>query len=468
VSLDLDQLEKLIAVIEEMAAGNLDARYPISSRHDDVDAIGFGVNILAEELSANISRLEREIAERRSAESERAEAERKELEAKEELQALRTARLASIGVLAAGVGHEINNPLTYVIANLTYLQRTLARLVPESAGTAEAELHNVIRETGDGAERIRQIVQDLKLFARIEEEEGDEPLDAREVMESALALVQNEIRHRAQLVRDYRDTPQLAVSEPRLAQVLVNLLVNAAHSIPTGAAGENEIRVAIRPNGDDQIVVEIGDTGAGITPEDLPHVFEPFFSGKPTGEGTGLGLSICVELVSKMGGRIDIDSRIDFGTTVRVTLPVAAVEVEKSVVAAAEPPLPSVDDSTRRILIVDDELPVARSLRRLLDGSDVTIAGGGRQALELLSAGPDFDLVFCDLMMPDMSGMEVFETIRSSRPELAERFVFVTGGIFTELAHDFVAAVPNRCIQKPFQQGQLELLVQECVRSPIS
>lgn len=452
---DGEDFERLIRVIEELASGNLDARYPISDQHHDVDAIGFGFNILADELSATIEDLTREVAERRAAEAHRREAERQRVEAREELESLRTARLASIGVLAAGVGHEINNPLSYVIGNISYSLRQLGT-VEEPSGTSE--IRGALREAREGAERIRRIVQDLRLFARVDEDEVREAIDVREVLEASLGLVNNEIRHRARLVRDYRATPSVFVSEPRLAQVLVNLLVNAAHSLPPASERPHEIRVVLRPAGAEEVSIEVADTGVGISEADLPRVFDPFFSTKPRGIGTGLGLSICRELVSKMGGRIEVESQVDVGTTFRVTLP-ATTQSEPQMLRA--PSRERVARSGARVLVIDDDRPVARALERLLDAHEVTVAEGGRQALAVLASDRDFDVVFCDLMMPDTSGMEVFETVRSEAPALAERFVFVTGGAFTEEARRFVGAVPNECVQKPFELDQIERLIAE-------
>lgn len=459
VSLDQDRFEQLLVVIEELAAGKLETRYPISRAHDDVDAIGFGVNVLAEELSATIGQLKQEIAERKATELELREAERTRRAAHEELQTLRTARLASIGMLAAGVGHEINNPLTYVVGNLEYLGNKLGEIVPPDSSVSE-EITSGIGDALDGAERIRRIVQDLRLFSRIEDDDESVALDVSIVVESALALVQNEIRHRARLTRAYEDVPRVLASEPRLAQVFVNILVNAVHALPETGSEDSEIRIVIRPAEHDEVVVEVVDTGAGIAKSALPLIFDPFFSTKPCDTGTGLGLSICRELISKMDGRIEVESEVGSGTTVRVSLPVATVDPSRHVEdEASQATAPS---RVPRILIIDDDRPVARSLKRVLKNAEVTIAECGRQGLDFLAAAePEFDVVLCDIMMPDMDGMEVFEFIQGTRPALAERFVFVTGGAFTDRAREFLAALPNRCLHKPFRPGELNLLIQE-------
>jgi signal transduction histidine kinase len=422
-----------------------------------VDAIGYAVNTLVDELSITIQRLEQEAAERRVKETELVEAERRQKKIDDELQSLRLARLASIGSLAAGVGHEINNPLTYVMANLDLIEQRLGELVPESSSREAAEVFELIRESGEGAERIRRIVQELRLFARVDVE-PDRLVDARKVMETSLSLVDNEIRYRATLVRNYGDVPPVWGSETRLAQVFVNLLVNAAHSLPTGSALEHTIRISIERSGEEKLAIEIEDTGIGIPREDLPRVFGPFFTTKAVGEGTGLGLPICRQLVTEMGGEISVVSDIAVGSTFRVLIPIGEAN------HAVETPtkLQSIPDAARvpRVLIIDDEPQVAAVLKRMSGCAESTILNGGREALELLEKDYDFDLVFCDLMMSEMSGMELFRLVEEFAPHLSDRFVFVTGGAFTTSINRFLDSVPNRCVLKPFNGGEICRIVQ--------
>ena len=227
-------------------------------------------------------------------------------------------RLASMGTLAAGVAHEINNPLTFIMGNLAYLAGELSDL----PGDRGRELLQVIDEAQVGAERVRRIVRELRVFARGDEEHVG-PIDVRETIDQAIVMAQNEIRHKARLVKTYEELPLVHASAGKLGQVFLNLLVNAAHAIPTGKAQHNEIRVRAFQR-DRKVVVEVEDTGPGIAPELRERIFDPFFTTKPIGQGTGLGLAICHDIVTTAGGTIEVDSEVGVGTCFRVNLPTGA------------------------------------------------------------------------------------------------------------------------------------------------
>jgi len=245
-------------------------------------------------------------------------------------------RMASIGTLASGVAHEINNPLSYVLANLRFLAGELAQ---HHSGEAEAEARTALTEAIEGAERVRRIVRELNGFARPRDEPG--PVDIEGVLDRAATLASNEIRFRARLVKDYADVPRVRGDESRLGQVALNLLVNAAQSIPPGQPTENEIRILTREESDGRVLVEVRDTGCGIDAELQGRVFEPFFSTKPVGVGTGLGLSICHGIVSSLGGEIALESQVGRGSTFRVLLPVDRALDRTDARGAATTPLGS-------------------------------------------------------------------------------------------------------------------------------
>jgi len=213
------------------------------------------------------------------------------------------ARLAGIGTLAAGVAHEINNPLAYVLANLAWLREGLAAPHPGAPPLSE-EARRVIDEVHDGAVRVRDIVQRLRLFSRPDENVG--PVDVAAAARAAIAIAQNEVRHRATLETRFGEVPPILGNENRLTQVFLNLLTNAAQAIPAGHADRNAIAVEIR-RGEGGVVAEVSDTGSGIAPEVRTRLFEPFFTTKPVGGGTGLGLFVCHGIVSGMHGRIEVD-----------------------------------------------------------------------------------------------------------------------------------------------------------------
>jgi PAS domain S-box-containing protein len=373
--------------------------------------------------------------------------EKKRLEA----QLMLADRMASVGTLAAGVAHEINNPLAFILANLEFALDEL-----RAAGGIDPDIPRALAEARDGGLRVREIVRDLKAFSRADTEER-EAVDLRRVIQSALGLAQNEIRHRARLEVEAGDVPRVVGSEHRLGQVLLNLLINAAQSIPEGRATEHVVRAATDTAPDGRARVSISDTGSGIAPDVLPRIFDPFFTTKPVGVGTGLGLSICHGIVSGLGGEIQVESTPGKGSRFTVLLPPAPAGAQARTPATpARPPPPR----RGRILVVDDEGLVGRAVVRILSPQHEVVARtSARAALEDVTRGERFDLVLCDLMMPDMTGMELHARLGEVTPALAERTVFLTGGAFSASAREFLARARNARIEKPFEPEQLRALV---------
>jgi signal transduction histidine kinase len=231
-----------------------------------------------------------------------------------------TDRLATLGTLAAGLAHEINNPLTYLLLHLSQA----VRLLPELATSENREMLAKIQELAsgalEGAERIRDIMSGIRTFSRVDAATM-KPLDVRVPIDAALRLVANELRHRARLVKQFEDPPTVNGNEGRLGQVFLNLFSNALHALPEGAAHEHELRVSARADDAGDLVVEVADTGTGIPPHALPHLFEPYFSTKPIGQGTGLGLSISRNIIASHGGTIAVSSELGRGSTFRIVLP---------------------------------------------------------------------------------------------------------------------------------------------------
>jgi PAS domain S-box-containing protein len=373
-------------------------------------------------------------------------------------------RMASMGTLAAGIAHEINNPLAFVISNLGFLLDEMRRMPSMLPGglTARPEVdewRSVLMEAREGAERVRQIVRQLKAFSRPDEERL-ETVDLHAVLDSAVMLAANEIKHRARLKREFGAMPHVKGNEGRLCQVFLNLVVNAAQAIPEGAAEKNEIRLVTREGENGRVVAEVQDTGSGIPPEVMGRIFDPFFTTKPVGVGTGLGLSICHGIITSLGGEISVESQPGRGTTVRVVLP-AAEQGARVVKPMAAPQVPITQRG--RVLIVDDEPAVGRALRRILREHEVELATSGRQALEKLSTDNRFHAVLCDVMMPDLGGKDLYEAIQQAGSGLERRFVFVSGGAFTQGARDFLARVPNPTLEKPFDETAVRRVVRELV-----
>ncbi|MCP3163950.1 PAS domain S-box protein [Myxococcus qinghaiensis] len=374
-------------------------------------------------------------------------------------------RMASVGTLAAGVAHEINNPLAYLTANLAFAREELSNLpVPGAPGVdpalaeALADAQSALAEAQQGAERVRTIVRDLKTFSRVDSLE-DAVVDVRQVLDSTLNLATTEIRHRARLVKFFEDVTPVRANESRLGQVFLNLLVNAAQAIPEGSPDRHEIRVCARMGDGGRVMVEVSDTGVGIAAEHLPRLFDPFFTTKAPGVGTGLGLSICHNLVTALGGEIRVRSSPNRGSTFQVLLPAA----ERPREVAQPPPLDTPAAEKRgRLLVVDDEPLVCTALGRTLrPHHDVTLATRAQDALERIEAGEHYDVVFCDLMMPGMSGMDFYSTLMKRYPDQARRVVFLTGGAVTPQARAFLETVTSPHLEKPFAGRELLSLVQE-------
>lgn len=372
-------------------------------------------------------------------------------------QLLISERMASVGMLSASVAHEINNPLAVVLANLEIV---LQHLEAPAAPPLDA-LIGPLRDAHEAAERVSHIARDLKIFSRSSNEEQRGPVDIERVLESALRMASNEIRHRASVVRQYDKLPPVHGNEARLGQVFLNLLVNAAQAIPEGRASENRITLSIRGGENNRAVVQISDTGTGIPPEVASRVFDPFFTTKAEGVGTGLGLAICHRIVSSLGGDISVESRPGHGTVFSVSLPHAGTPLPK-----AEAPVAAQSAKRRgRVLVVDDEPMLCATVERILSiEHDVTTFQSAKQALQLLEGGDRFDLILSDVMMPQMTGIEFHEALLRIAPELADKVVFMTGGAFSAEASAFLDRFPHRTIDKPFKSTALRRLVQDLIR----
>jgi CheY-like chemotaxis protein/anti-sigma regulatory factor (Ser/Thr protein kinase) len=370
--------------------------------------------------------------------------------------------MASVGMLAAGVAHEINNPLTYLLFNLESLGADLPAL--EAAlprGKEPPELVQRTQDALDGARRIREIVRDLKIFARVGDEKL-EPISINKVIEGVLNMTHNEVKYRARLVADFGKVPLVLANEGKLAQVFLNLVLNAAQAIREGDVERNTIHVRTwaEPG---MVLAEVRDSGPGIPMELQSRIFEPFFTTKPAGIGSGLGLAISRGIIEEAGGRISVESRPGDGARFVVQLPATAEDRP-----AATPPLVEARAGPKgrrgRVLVVDDEAMIRATLVRLLRGEhDVVAAENGNAAESLLSADDHFDVILCDLIMPEVSGMDLYEGLVVTHPDLAARMVFMSGGAFTQRAIAFLEAVPNMRIEKPFDTSNLRELVRVLV-----
>jgi len=355
-------------------------------------------------------------------------------------------RLAAMGTLAAGVAHEINNPLTYTLGNV---HRALAHL-EAGAPFKKGQLQGWLNSAAEGADHVARIVRDLNTFTRAPEEGLRGPVEVEKAIESSLTMAMSTLKHKASLVREYEPELMILGEATRLGQVILNLVVNALYAMSDDDLGRNELRIRTFKKGD-QVIIEVSDNGPGIPPQILPRIFEPFFTTKPVGLGSGLGLFICKNLIERMEGVMEVSST-KTGTTFRIGLeyfdgpcvPVATQNEDSSFER----------QRTRKILVVDDQEEIAELLKDLLYEHDVDICTNGQEALERLE-GSDYDLVLCDLMMPTMTGMELYDRCRAKGVGLEQRFIFLTGGAFTNAARVFLDKIDNPTVHKPFSAERI-------------
>jgi signal transduction histidine kinase/CheY-like chemotaxis protein len=362
-------------------------------------------------------------------------------------------RMLSIGTLAAGVAHEINNPLAYIATNLELLAAELPNLRPSSRSRlTDVTLGCLVSDAREGVARVNAIVRDLRSLSRPEEQKPG-PINVGDVLTSAIKMTNNEIRHRARVVQSLDDgLPAVEAEASRLGQVFVNLLRNAAQAIGEGLADRNEIRIrASAVDAGRRVRIEVADTGAGIPAGIIGRIFDPFFTTKAPGAGMGLGLAISHQIVHSIGGEIRVESQPGSGSTFTVLLPGATRAAR-----AATPTPPPPPRFSRRILLVDDEAAVGRSLQMLLaPETEVVPVIRAAEALDLLARGERFDAIVCDLMMPQSSGMQLYEQVGQLAPEYLGRMIFMTGGAFTEQAREFLASLDRPHLEKPFSEHEL-------------
>ncbi len=356
-------------------------------------------------------------------------------------------RLSAIGTLAAGVAHEINNPLAYVLLNLQYLVRELPKLSrdPERLPL----LLDRLKEAQHGAGRVRSIVRDLRDFSSPGQAVVG-AVDLRRALAAAINVSRAQVDASVQLVANFADVPPVRGDVARLEQVFLNLIVNAAHAFDSGSTGQREVRLRLFSVSPTEVGVEVEDNGVGIPVDLLDRVFDPFFTTKPAGLGTGLGLPICHSIVNAHHGSIHVTSQVGGGTTFRVVLPVLSEPLPTPSIPPVVPPT-TAGLERARVLIIDDELPVAAMLGRLLaDEFEVRLATSGREALDLLLRDPTFDVVLCDLLMPGMNGMDLFQELVLQAPGYEQRLAFMTGGAFTSRAAEFLESMKQPRLEKPF------------------
>lgn len=374
---------------------------------------------------------------------------------------IETERLASMGTLAAGIGHEVKQPLTYLLGNLAVAAGD-ARLLQERAGAGEipdlveqlTELRAALADARHGGERIRGVIQDLLNFSR--SDEGTlEPVNLAEVLETATTMAAPQFRHHARLKKAVAPVPAVLGNHTHLAQVFTNLLVNAAHA--TKETEDAVITIRARRAGQ-HVLVDIQDNGTGIPDDERERVFEPFVTTKKRGEGTGLGLAICRRIVVRLSGTIGVVPDPNGNTILRVQLPMhdrnAFLDVEPT-------PLPEAQDIRMTLLVIDDEPLVLATMRRAFSRmAEVISVESVNSALEVLQR-THIDAVLCDVMMPGLNGQDFYEILRERHPRLLKSTIFMTGGSPDEPHQKALVDAGFTLLEKPFDLGVLRTLLKE-------
>ncbi|MBM4446818.1 MAG: PAS domain S-box protein [Chloroflexi bacterium] len=440
---------------EELVMANVTPLDPTRSRTLEVEILRRDGSTLWVELKMNFMRdpagraigilgVMRDISERKKAEEERREFEQK---------AQLASRLASVGEMAAGIAHEINNPLTGVIG---YSELLMQEDVPEHIRSDLEVIH-------DGAKRVAGIVKGLLTFARQTRPERT-VVDINQVIEVVLRLRAYElgtsnIKVTTKLVSDL----PLTFADPgQLQQVFLNLIINAEMEMKL-ARGKGKLIIKTEQLGN-AIRISFKDDGLGIAEENLDRIFDPFFTTREIGKGTGLGLSICHGIVTEHGGRIWAESKLDKGATFIVELPIVTEEKRPRQVKPAREPKKA---AKGKILVVDDEPVVRRLLSQVLteEGHEVEATDDGKDALNRIKSNR-YNLILLDIKLPGMSGSELYERIKEIAESLAQRVVFITGDVIGVDTEAFIARTGVPYIHKPFDVKKLSTEIKRLLATP--
>jgi signal transduction histidine kinase/CheY-like chemotaxis protein len=392
-------------------------------------------------------------------------------------------RLTALGTLVAGVGHEINNPLSAVILSIEVARRRMlpaldaARAIAVAAQTgAPLPLHalntlikhpwpdgggrgaaGVFDEMGAAADAIASIVRDLRTFARSDSEEPSERVEVDELIEHAIRISGREASRRGVLERDYApNLPQLVVPRGRVTQVIMNVLINAFHAIAEVDRPNHRVRVSARAD-DDFVAITVSDTGPGIPPASLERIFDPFYTTKRQGLGTGLGLSISRAILRQLGGELSVESVFGEGAAFLCFLPVPSRDLLERTTPPPRAPVANGDTTpARSILVVDDDERVLRSYARLLGARHrIMVAYDGREAIDMIRSGSSPDVLVVELDLPGEEGRELLAWLEAERPDLARRAILATSGGSSAGYAEFLRSYRGPVVHKPVHSGDL-------------
>jgi signal transduction histidine kinase/ActR/RegA family two-component response regulator len=403
-------------------------------------------------------------------------------------------RLTALGTLVAGVGHEINNPLSAVILSIEVARRrmlpaldaAIAIAVAARAGQpppphAMAALTKLARTDHGGrdpagvfdemdaaAEAIASIVRDLRTFARSDPDPPPERVDVDELIEHAIRLSGREAARRGVLERDYAPSlPPLVVPRARVAQVIMNVFINAFHAISEVERPRHRVRISTRANAR-FVAITVSDTGPGILPESLDRIFDPFFTTKRQGFGTGLGLSISRAILRRLGGDLSVESVYGEGATFVCFLPLPSPELLERTTRSSAHTLYDESNPTRSILVVDDDERVLRSYARLLGARHrIMVAYDGREAIDMIRSGSSPDVLVVELDLPGDEGRELLSWLEAERPDLARRTILATSGASNESTAEFMRSYRGPVVLKPVHGSDLLAAIDSVVGAPV-
>lgn len=392
-------------------------------------------------------------------------------------------KLAALGTLVAGVAHEINNPLGAASLSVHALSLALGPLMksrselrrladlgrpvqPEELARVADEIRaaspswdatNALEDIQTSVDSITDVVRDLRVFARADEEEQVQLVDVIDVIDQVLRIVRREIEQFAVLERDLpRDLPPLLCPRTRIAQVLTNVLVNAAHAVRDVDRPVHRVRISARSD-EETVAIVVADTGPGIAPDDIERIFDPFYTTKRQDFGTGLGLSISRSILRGLGGDLMVDSVYGDGAKFILMIPRPDPRALRAAgYVTGRSSRPEIGQARLSVLVVDSDERMARAYSRALSSRhDVVIASDGEEAVELLSSGTEADVVVSELAMPGMDGPTLHEWLKRERPRLASRLLVVTSLLSKDAQHAALEEQGVEVIPKPVVRDSL-------------
>jgi len=359
-------------------------------------------------------------------------------------------RLSVAGLMAANIAHEINNPLTYAMLNLDLLQDHLG-----AVSSSDSEVEDYVRQVDEALVQITEVIRDFRGTIAKGSDQSSEILDLSVVVAEALRVV----RYSHPLIRIEADIAiglMVRVRHHRLLQVLLNLLFNAVDAVQRSeiAVEGDQIWLVTRLEGD-TVCVDVQDTGGGVAASMREEIFAPFYSSKAGSGGMGLGLAIARSLAQSEEGTLLCLDGGGKGALFRLTLPVViSAQKAQQVLSRSAGVVRNVPLEVQRILVIDDQSNIRKSVSRMLSPRQVVLADSGQEALRLC-ANHQIDFVICDVWMPGMTGLEVYESLRIQNPDLLDRFLFITGGVLAQDLEEFMERNTAPYLLKPFRKQEL-------------